>query len=71
MGPVRNREWNLNNNQVVVLAGVRAEQTALNHNLYISQNERTFRPSRYVAFYKEGMIRYLFELTDAPYKKLQ
>jgi hypothetical protein len=71
MGPVRNREWNLNNNQVVVLAGVRAEQTALNHNLYICQNERTFRPSRYVAFYKEGMIRYLFELTDAPYKKLQ
>ena len=47
---------------------MRAEQTALKHNLYICQIDRTFRPSRYVAFYKEGVIRYLFELIDAPYK---
>jgi hypothetical protein len=68
MEPVRNREWNLNNEQVIILAGVRAEQTALKHNLYICQNDRKFRSSRYVAFYKEGVIRYLFELVDAPYK---
>ena len=35
--------------------------------IYICQNERTFRPSRYIALYNEGRIRYLFELVDAPY----
>jgi len=68
MEPVGNKEWNLNNAQVIILAGARAELTALKHYLYICQNDRTFRPSRYVAFYKDGAIRHLFELIDIPYK---
>ena len=48
--------------------GCGVKKQAIKHNLYICQNERSFRPSRYVAFYKEGKISYLFEVTEAPSK---
>ncbi|WP_245927427.1 hypothetical protein [Aphanothece hegewaldii] len=68
MQPVKFENWNIeDNNQVLILAGVDGEPLALKHNVYICQNERSFRPSRYVAFYNEAKIRYLFEVVDKPY----
>jgi hypothetical protein len=50
-----------------VLAGKYAEPIALNDHMYICQNDRSFQPSRYIAFVHEGVIRYLFEIVAGPY----
>jgi hypothetical protein len=67
METARVKNWNLENDRVIVVPGKWAESTALKHYMYICQNERTFQPSRYIAFVNEGTIRYLFELVDTPY----
>jgi hypothetical protein len=66
MRRIRVNNWLPNNQQVIILPGERAELIALSHNLYRCQNDRTFRPSRYVAFYRRGVIKYLFEIVDGP-----
>ena len=68
MERIRVKDWLPNNEQVIILPGEHAEVIALNHNLYRCQNDRTFRPSKYVAFYKRGVIKYLFEIVDGPYR---
>lgn len=68
MQRVRVHNWHPNNERVIILPGERAEQIALDHNLYRCQNDRTFRPSKYAAFYRRGSIKYLFEIVDGPYR---
>ena len=60
-------DWDRNNDQVLVLAGKYAEPVALNHHMYICQNDRSFQASRYIAFVHDGVIRYLFEIVAGPY----
>jgi tellurite resistance protein TerA len=60
-------EWNLKNDNVIVLAGSTAQETALKYNVYICQNLRSFRSSKYMTFYKDGLIEHLFEIIEKPY----
>jgi len=64
---IKYTEWDLNNEQVIVVAGSTAQDIALKYNVYICQNERSFRPSKYLTFYKDGVIEYLYEIIDKPY----
>jgi hypothetical protein len=59
-------KWNLSNDNVLILAGSWAEGVALNYNYYICQNKRSFRPARYIAFYNNNQIRYIFEVLKSP-----
>jgi len=59
-------KWDLNNDRVLILAGSWAEGVALKYNYYMGQNKRSFRPSKYLAFYINGEIRYYFEILKAP-----
>lgn len=68
MERIRVENWLPNNEQVIILPGEHAEQIALNHDLYRCQNNRSFRPSKYVAFYRRQAIKYLFEIVDGPYR---
>jgi hypothetical protein len=58
--------WDLSNESVIVLAGSWAEGIALNFNYYICQNRRSFKPSRYLAFYNSNQIRHVFEIIRPP-----
>jgi von Willebrand factor type A domain len=60
-------DWNLDNNQVLVVAGDWAFHIAEKYGIYECQNKRTFRSSRYMAFYKDGGIDTLFEIIQKPY----
>jgi len=60
-------DWNLDNNQVLVVAGDWAFNIAEKYGIYECQNKRTFRPSRYMAFYKDGQINTVFEIVEKPY----
>ncbi len=53
-------------NRVQIVAGSCGEPRALDKNVYICQNERTFRPSKYLAFYNRGGIHSLFEIIGEP-----
>ena len=58
--------WDLNNDNVIILAGSWAEGVALKYNYYICQNKRSFKPARYLAFYNNNQIRHIFEILKAP-----
>ncbi|MCL2328262.1 MAG: hypothetical protein FWC39_07085 [Bacteroidetes bacterium] len=58
--------WDLNNENVIILAGSWAEGVALKYNYYICQNKRSFKPARYLAFYNNGQIRHIFEILKTP-----
>ena len=58
--------WNLNNNNVIILAGSWAEGIALKYNYYICQNKRSFKSARYLAFYNSNQIRHVFEILKTP-----
>jgi hypothetical protein len=58
--------WDLDNETVIVLAGSWAEGLALNCNYYVCQNRRSFKPSRYLAFYNNSQIRHIFEIVKPP-----
>lgn len=58
--------WDLNNSNVIIVAGSWAEGIALNYNYYICQNKRSFKSARYLAFYNNHQIRYVFEILKAP-----
>ena len=60
-------DWNLDNEQVLVLAGDWAFNIAEKYGIYECQNKRTFRPSKYLAFYKNSQINTVFEITNKPY----
>jgi hypothetical protein len=60
------KDWVPNNQQALIVPGEHAELIALNHHLYRCQNDRTFRPSKYIAFYRRGAIRYLFQSRHGP-----
>jgi len=58
--------WDLNNDNVIIVAGSWAEGVALNYNYYICQNKRSFKSARYLAFYNNNQIRHVFEIVKAP-----
>jgi len=58
--------WDLNNDNVIIVAGSWAEGVALNYNYYICQNKRSFKSARYLAFYNNNQIRYVFEIAKPP-----
>lgn len=58
--------WDLNNDNVIIVAGSWAEGVAINYNFYACQNKRTFKPAKYLAFYNSNQIRYVFEIISAP-----
>lgn len=60
-------EWNLKNENVIVLAGSIGLEQALKYNVYICQNLRNFRQAKYLCFYKDGVIDNLFEILQAPF----
>jgi hypothetical protein len=62
--PVNN--WSLDNDQVLIVAGARGYKLAQKHEIYRCQNQRTFRSSRYIAFYDEGKIEEVFEIIETP-----
>ncbi|MGH7176624.1 MAG: hypothetical protein ACREJC_04525, partial [Tepidisphaeraceae bacterium] len=51
---------------VLVVAGSWAEDIALRRGIYICQNHRKFRPSRYLSFYNNSRLQYLFEIDGGP-----
>lgn len=59
-------KWDLNNDNVIIVPGSWAESIALNYKFYICQNKRSFKPARYIAFYNNNQIRYVFEIVKAP-----
>lgn len=58
--------WDLNNDNLIIVVGSWAEGVALKYNYYICQNKRSFKPARYLAFYNNNQIRYVFEIAKAP-----
>ncbi|MCO5231186.1 MAG: hypothetical protein M9958_08520 [Chitinophagales bacterium] len=58
--------WDLNNDNVIIVAGSWAEGVAINYNYYICQNKRSFKAARYLAFYNNNQIRHVFEIDKAP-----
>jgi len=60
-------DWSLNNDQVLIVAGDWAFNIAEKYGIYECQNKRTFRPSKYMAFYKSGLIDTVFEISEKPY----
>lgn len=58
--------WDLNNENVIVLAGSWAEGVALNYGYYICQNKRSLKPARYLAFFNNNQIRHVFEILKTP-----
>lgn len=58
--------WELNNDNVIIVAGSVAEGVALDYNYYICQNKRTFRSAKYLAFYNNNQIEHIFEIDKAP-----
>lgn len=59
-------DWSLDNDRVMVVAGAWAEGIALKHGYYICQNGRSFKPSKYMAFYINSKINHIFEITEMP-----
>ncbi len=62
------QSWNSDNNQVLIVAGGFGEDVALNHNVYICQEKsrRSFRPSKFLSFYRNNRIKHLFEIIVEP-----
>jgi hypothetical protein len=59
-------DWNNNNSNVIILAGKIGESIALQYLYYICQNNRKFKPARYLTFFNNNQIRYLFEIIGKP-----
>ena len=50
------------NQSVIIVGGRFGENVAYKYNFYACQPNRTFRPSKYLAFYHQNRIKYLFEI---------
>ena len=59
--------WDENTNQVLIVAGNWAYPIAQKYGIYECQNNRSFRSSKYIAFYDDGKIQELFEIVGRPY----
>lgn len=64
---IKYAEWDLKNDNVIVLAGSTGQDQALKYNVYLCQNLRNFRAAKYLTFYKDSIIDNLFEIIDGPY----
>lgn len=58
--------WNLNNKNVLIFAGKLEEEFALKYGVAICDNEKNIVPCKFMAFYAEDTIRYLFEIDRLP-----
>jgi len=60
--------WNVSNSneQVLIVPASWAERIALKYGYYICQNNRSFRPSKYIAFYNNQKIKHVFEIKESP-----
>lgn len=66
--PVRvDASWVVNEDSAMVVAGRFAEEIAGKHHFYFCQNDRAFRPSKYIAFYNEGRIERVHEILGQPF----
>jgi hypothetical protein len=64
---VKKQDWDLNNSKVLIVAASWRESIAIKHRVYICENKRNFQSSHYIGFYKNGRIKYIYEILDAPY----
>jgi len=55
------RRWNDQDN-VLIVSGTNNKEIAIRFGLYIAKNKRSFRPSRYIAFYDRGIIDAVAEI---------
>jgi|GEM_PF-5935531 len=53
-------------NVIVVAGNEEAAEAALRFGVYFCQNERSFRPSKFIAFYKSQGITNVFEILEEP-----
>ena len=53
-------------NRVAIVGGRFAEEIALNYRFYACQPNRSFRPSKYLAFYFDKRIAHVFEIQEDP-----
>jgi outer membrane protein OmpA-like peptidoglycan-associated protein len=58
--------WNLNNQNVLILAGKHFESIAVRYGVCICPNELYLIPCKYIAIYSENTIRYVFEVIRPP-----
>jgi serine phosphatase RsbU (regulator of sigma subunit) len=59
-------DWSLDNDRVLILDRPNAEAVALRYGLFACPDEHLFWASRYLAFYKAGLIEQVFEITAPP-----
>lgn len=52
--------------RVIIVGGRWGEDVALNYGFYACQPNRYFKPARYIAFYHQNRIKYLFEIEGNP-----
>ena len=60
-------DWSHNNEQVLIATGEWGFNVAMKYGIYECQNNRSFRHSKYMTFYKNGEIDTLFEIIGKPY----
>lgn len=59
--------WTPEDSSAMIVAGRFAQEIAEQHQFYFCQNNRRFRPSKYIAFYKDGIIEHVHEIIEAPF----
>jgi hypothetical protein len=62
----RRKQWTPDKEKVIVLAGSRAEGTAVAYGYYICQNHRQFQNAAYIAFFRDDRISLLFSIVGDP-----
>ncbi len=50
--------------RVIIVGGKWGEDVALNYGFYACQENRFFMPAKYIAFYHQNRIKYVFEIED-------
>lgn len=58
--------WGSDEETVAIVGGRFGEDEAISYGVYICQNNRSFRPCRYIAFYKNNRICNVFEIEGEP-----
>lgn len=64
-------KWIPDEDRVLIVAASWAESIALKYNFYACQERRSFKPSRYIAFYNNNRISYLFKVLEAPKESVE
>lgn len=47
---------------VLIVSGPKNEEIAIKYGLYVCKNKKSFKPSRYIAFYVGGFIRHFAKI---------